>query len=189
MNSILEFLHLRLGVNIFFFFFPLMLCWKFAILAEKTRNDMKTPTVFQELGSRVSRLPGHIPEIWVQGRNMLVWMKIADLHYLSLCDPSCPHLLHFYNGMFFMNCRMSWVEPDRFKTQMLHFASLKVWPKALFLSPNNLILITNDFVCVVVSSYEKFDWLLGFLQLKGKSEIEVKLGARASKLAPICDNT
>ena len=31
-----------------------MLCWKFAILAEKTRNDMKTPTVFQELGSRVS---------------------------------------------------------------------------------------------------------------------------------------
>ena len=88
-----------------------------------------------------------------------------------------------------MNCRMSWVEPDRFKTQMLHFASLKVWPKALFLSPNNLILITNDFVCVVVSSYEKFDWLLGFLQLKGKNEIEVKLGARASKLAPICDNT
>ena len=134
----------------------LQMTWK---LPQFSRNSVRESQV----------LPGHIPEIWVQGRNMLVWMKIADLHYLSLCDPSCPHLLDFYNGMFFMNCRMSWVEPDRFKIQMLHFASLKVWPKT-FLCPNNLILIDNDFVCVVVSTVESWKvWLTnGFSPIKGK---------------------
>ena len=105
MNSILEFLHLRLGVNIFFFFFPLMLCWKFAILAEKTRNDMKTPTVFQELGSRVSRLPGHIPEIWVKAE--ICWYEWKSQTYIIF--HCATHLAPIYY-IFTMECSLWIVE-------------------------------------------------------------------------------